>query len=365
MIIVENDVKTQSYTPKYEIYQQWRNAVYEELLDVDMDQDATRWLDCETLHRAKWHAHGLPEQLPAKANYVMVCSELPQTHTKIVQKHTCGLRYCPTCVEMHSARLVSRYTPFISQLATGSYRSRLRHIILTTPYSLEDDNIKERYKEHQKNVLALFDKLLGKTWRKKQGFLVGDEFGEEGNKLHSHILHFGKYIKKDDITKAWKEITNDECEINYVVGVDPDEKSIAKSIKEILKYCTKFWREDDDGNKHMIDPVLVPKLAKVLKGQRRVRTYGLFYGIPKPEIEEKEHLCPDCNAPQQKIWRSDWQVFSRTGMTWKELESSPKNDALDLIPANKSLSESVKIRGKPPPKQPKLPTFDAIPYQID
>lgn len=350
---------------RYQVYAQWRNAVYEALIESDMTEDSTRWIDCETVHRSKWSRAGLPEQLPAKTNYVMVCSDKPEFHSKIIQKHTCGLRYCPTCSEMHSARLVSRYVPYITKLAVKSSRYRLRHIILTTPYSLDDDNIKEKYKQHQKNILALFDELLPKTWRKKQGFLVGDEFGESGNKLHSHILHFGQYIEKQKLTDAWLKVTGGECQINYVRGIDPDEKSISTAVQEVLKYCTKFWRNDADGNKKMIDPYLIPQLAQVLKGQRRIRTYGLFYGIPKPDPVEKECLCPDCNQPQRKIWRSDWQTFVNTGMTQKKLEFAGKKQSLDSITANKSVSEMAKIREKPPDKPKMLPIFDKIPYQHD
>lgn len=365
MSIDQKDPNTQAYHAKYEIYQQWRNAVYEALIDEDMDDDATRWLDCETIHRSKWSPNGLPDTLPPKTNYAMVCTQSPKYHAKIIQKHTCGLRYCPTCAEMHSARLLARYVPFISQIATNSYRFRLRHVILTTPYSLYDDDIKSRYKQHQKNILALFDELLGKTWRKKQGFLVGDEFGEDGDLLHSHILHFGQYIEKDKITQAWLKVTGGECRINYVRGIDPDEKSVGDAIKEVLKYCTKFWRAEADGSKKMIDPYLIPALAKVLKGQRRIRTYGLFYGIPKPDLEEKVIECPACGQPMRKIWKSDWFVFATTGMIWKEIDAIRSKKTLDLITANKSLSEIARIREKPPPKQNKLPIFDAIPYQVD
>lgn len=365
MSIDQIDTKTQSYNYKYEVYQQWRNAVYEALSDCDMDDEATRWLDCETIHRAKWSPDGLPDTLPPKTNYVMVCSDSPKYHPKITQKHTCGLRFCPTCAEMHSARLLKRYVPHISKLASGSYRFRLRHIILTTPYSLYDDDIKSRYKQHQKNVLALFDELLGKTWRKKQGVLVGDEFGEEGDLLHSHILHFGQYLEKDKITEAWLKVTGGQCQINYVRGVDPHEEAVGDAIKEVLKYCTKFWRSEADGSKKMIDPYLIPALAEVLKGQRRIRTYGLFYGIPKPDLEEKEIKCSSCGLPMRKIWKKDWHVFAHTGLTWKEMDASRGKSSLDLIPANKSLSKEARIREKPPPKQLKLDKFDAIPYQID
>lgn len=365
MSINENPRKEQSYTAKYKVYQQWRNAVYEALLDDNMDDEAKRWLECETIHRSKWSAPGLPERLPAKTNYVMVCSSSPKFHPKIVQKHTCGLRFCPTCAEMHSARLLKRYVPHITKLATDSFRFRLRHIVLTTPYSLHDNDIKSKYKQHQKNILKLFDELLGKTWRKKQGVLVGDEFGESGDKLHSHILHFGQYLAKEKITEAWLKVTDGECQINYVRAIDNDEKAVANAIKEVLKYCTKFWRTDKNGSKKMLDPYLIPKLAGVMKGQRRIRTYGLFYGIKKQEQEEKKNNCSDCGSAMKKIWRSDWNIFINTGMTWKEFDLQEQKNALDLIPANKSVSGRAKIKDKPPQKQTKLSFLDAIPYQVD
>lgn len=338
-------------------YQVWRNAVYEALIDADMDDEAQRWLDCETLHRVKLKSVGLPPELPEKTQYIMVCSHDAAAHPKIIQKHTCGLRYCPTCAEQHSARLVARYAPVIESLCeklTKHSRYQFRHIVFTTPYSLHDDDIDEKYKHHRRAMLKVFDALLPDGWRKKQALLIGDEFGEHGDKLHSHVLHYGQYLVHDKLVAKYKEVTGEECQIVYVKGIKPDSESVVAKVQEVLKYCTKFWREDDDGNRKMIDPDVIPKLAAVLKGQRRIRTYGLFYNIPEPERHDKECLCEVCNAPMTKVWRSDYEVFRQTGMTWQEIADS-LNETLNLKTANKSLLMSGLNNKSSPPKQQKLP----------
>lgn len=365
MSIDQNDLNLQPGTSQDYSYQTWRNAVYESLIDANMHKDAQRWLTCETFNRVTWHSETTNHVLPEAAQYVMVCSEHPKQHPKVIQKHTCGLRYCPTCATRFSARFIARYVPHITHIANQPGNRRLRHIILTTPFSLEDPDIKERYKAHQRFVRDVMDEVQPDGWREKQGYLACDEFGETGFKLHTHILHYGRYIQKDKITTAMTRISGGECEINYVRGVAADADAIEKSIKETLKYCTKFWREDDNGERKMIDPYLMPLLAHVLKGQRRVRSYGVFYGINEELINELPGECETCGSSMVKVWRKDWQPFVETGFTWKEIESEVISGDLDLKPANKSILHDAHIGDKPPPKQSILPNFEANQYEME
>lgn len=326
-------------------YESWRNAVYEQLVIAGMDSDAERWLSCETYHKIPFSG----EDAPVGTKNIACCSREPLNHPRIAFKSTCGLRYCPTCAEQHSARLLARYAPVLTELALKSGSRRLRKIMLSTPYSLEDDSTGDHYKKLMSAIPVMFDDLLGTEWRDHSGLLVGAEIGENGYKLHFHLLAYCKFIDQKQLATAWNKATDGHAEVVWIAEVSRDKSSVEKAIAEQLKYCTKFWKLKHDGSRSMIDPHLIPKLAKLLAGTRRIRSYGLFYKIPEPEPET--HYCEVCGSPMVMIWQSDWILFRETCMTWEDLNLKLANNFPNGPPENKFNS---------PPEQRKFDFLDEI-----
>ena len=226
--------------------------------------------------------------------------------------HTCHLRYCVDCERRAMAKRLERFLPAIDD-AINSWRKgsyRLRHIVLTTPYDLSKEEILEQYPRAWKAVQKTIEQVMFNVREKwatleekrrqrislKQhgiGLIVGAEFGEQGHKLHFHLLCYCPYIPHDTLTKYWKENTNQEAYISDIKQVH----SIEQAAKEtITKYVTKLSD---------MPPELIPCLHKVLEGSRRIRSYGIFYNLPA--LEEEPCTCPQCGSSVGYMRRSDYE----------------------------------------------------------
>ena len=168
-------------------------------------------------------------------------------------------------------------------------------------------------------------------WRKNQGFIVADEFGETGEKLHFHILFYGQWIDNKErngfpLSSAWRKVTDGDCEVTYIAGILAED--LHAELMETLKYVCKFWKRDPDtGEVSRLSPTSMVTLHKLLKGQRRVRTYGLFYRVPVALNRRPE--CPDCGETMHRMTSIEYNIWLSTG--WL-----PQEQTLYLRTGNKS-----------------------------
>jgi len=338
-------------------YQQWRNEVYETLYDAGMERVADDWLACST-NFATFELSPNDEKLPDSVKSVYVCSDHPEHYAKAVL-FTCHCRACPDCARRETARLLARYMPKVDELAKkNSRRLAFRHIILTTPIDLEHPNLKFHLNKFLAAVpkvfplLQKYDKdgnaspLLPENWRAKQGYILTAEFGSEGHRLHFHVFWYGQYIPQEELSRVWENVTGSLASVVYIrlVGF----KEATDKLAEQVKYVCKFWtRDKETGIVEYFPPRLVPVLLDVLRGVRRVRSYGVFYGIK--EIE-RESICPHCNMPLNRWSPGEWSIFAQTGWTPDEAE-------LNLIPGNKSASSGQSRDKSPPESVPKQESF--------
>ena len=301
---------------------QWRNDVYEELNEAG--------------------------SLPASAKSVFVCSENHQ-HEAEIYSQTCDLRICPECARRHSARLVARYLPKMLELMHLHHRSyRFRHIIFTLPYALTVPDIREKYLNGFKQVDSVMSALMTRGhWKSEQGYLTTAEFGSDGLKLHYHVIHYGQYLSQGDLVNAWRNITSGDAEIVFVKGFPYGGMSLEDSLREVLKYCCKFYSIDKaTGEVVCLSPSLIPVLCRVLEKTRRIRSAGLFYNLPKSD--RADHLCETCNAPMVNIPVDYYVTYCNTGflpLEWRDAKAG----TLLLRPADKSSSETSGI--SPPGSQ--------------
>lgn len=302
-------------------YQEWRADVYQALLDAGLEHEAELFWSCAGDSPTYFIAKNktIPADAPEKC--VICCASDPGHHAKAI-KATCELRICPECARRLTNRFMARYVPLFECLVRDGRRDyRLRKITLTTPCSLEADDVEEQYRFYRQAVVRLFDDLLSEGWRKRQAVLVADEFGPKGRKLHFHILHFGEWIENragydNTLADAWRAVTNDQAEVVYIELVD--KADVKKAVIESVKYATKMWKVDDEtGDVVRIEPGLVPLLLQVFKGQRRVRSYGLAYAIGP--VEPAPDRCPVCNALMVKYTVGEWNIYVQTGWTIEEV----------------------------------------------
>lgn len=213
-------------------------------------------------------------------------------------KYTCHSRLCPDCERKAQAERLEKYLPLIAaSIERKRYGYKLRHVTITTNLSLTDDDIvttsSAAWRVAKKALdIVLFDQL--KRWKlltdeekrrklpnwKKQliGAVAGGEFGE-GLRFHMHFFIYSPFIHQKKLTAALKLLTAGKWYVNYITA-----KNHAADAKEVVaKYATKLTE---------LPPTLLPKLQTALAGQRRVRNYGCWFGVP-PDTEQSCG-CKEC-----------------------------------------------------------------------
>lgn len=315
----------------YGDYHEWRLFVAEALDAAGYQDEAAKYLNCSCEEPVRFISASATISESGNAKAVYVCQS-NAAHKPVAIFRTCQSRICPDCAKRESARLLARFSPKFQECIHAHHPTyKFRKIVLTTPYALDAPNAAQKYQELKAAIPKVFDRLLGKDWRKDQGFVRAAEFGPEGHKLHFHILFYGAWIdnrKHNDypLSAAWKAVTGDECEIVHISAVNPED--IEHEVIETLKYSVKFWKKDADGTVNRLDPALMPVLFEVLKGTRRVEGYGIFYRLPP--APERERECPVCGAACERWSVTEWNIFVMTGWT-------PDGQKLNLRLADNSL----------------------------
>jgi len=346
--------------PRDAEYVRYRELVYVELLRAGMDKDAEAYLHCSD--PVNCFQPDLSGDLPLGTMGVNACSADHKHPAKTVCP-TCHKRYCCDCAHQQSARLLARYTPFLKGLVRDSGDVyKLRHIVLTSPIRLIDPSCREEMHDLFNKIRDEFwDILIGKNWRDDCGVLIASDFGEDGHKLHFHMLVYSPWIDKESITDAWQQITSGLCEVNWIRLVTEDKDgghTVDSAVAEILKYATKLWKKDKDGKVIYLDPTLVPVLAIVLKGTRRIRSYGLFNGFT---VAEEPHVCEVCAAPRIYLHPEEWYVYCETGFLPFDYDKVRRGeDLLDLITGNNFFEGGGGKKPESVDEQLILPVFAAL-----
>jgi hypothetical protein len=268
--------------------------------------------------------------------------------------------------------MVAKYTPILKELAENSDRAgwSLKKIELTTPYSLEEADAEQLYQDawefFERWQQLLFQHILGDEMTPAEkrrgrldyskhgiGSLCSCEFGERNHHLHFHILMFCPWIDKHLSSDLWREASGGDADITYLRRIDYHD--VDDAVREQVKYVTKF---------NSLPPALVVKLADVLNGSRRVRTYGLVRKAK--EIEKEPCKCSTCAAIVRvmKVREYFELIIARNIAPDPEIFAAARQIFLDLKPGNKTGEvESTHLPRNdpdPPAKQADLPLFDEV-----
>jgi hypothetical protein len=286
----EHHEQIPGFTPRDDIENEWRFAVHENLIRRGYNKEAHEFLYCGDPDT--WHA-------------VKVCPTNPAHHAKAVM-FSCHLRVCPECARRDAARLINRYKPHIEEVVRqGPRHWKLRHITLTTKFSLHAQDAKQKLRDARKMVNVLLDRLLGPSWNKTgQGVLIGAEYGPSGRLLHFHVLHYGPFQAQEKISEIWEELSG--FPVVWVTKV-----SLEEGLREIVKYVSKLSE---------MSAANTARLHEVIKGTRRVWSRGSFYRIIATETPQ---CCKVCGAQIEKWSVSQWKAHVKS---------------LNLIRGNKSAS---------------------------
>lgn len=301
---------------------------------------------------------------------VQVCDN-DVTHEARAIPFTCHLRYCPDCERRHQAELVVKYTPVLKAISEQDDRAgwSLKKIVLTTPYALDAPNAAEQYADAWdmferwqqitmqyllRHELTDGEKRRGRVDYKQHGYgsLVSAEFGENGRKLHFHLAAYMPFLEKHKSSELWQEATGGEAEITWIARID--YHAVEDAVREQVKYVTKFQE---------LPPELVVKLADVLDGARRVRTYGTVRAAEK--IEKEPHVCSVCSSKLAIMLVTEYfqLIISRNVEPDAVVLAAGEHFYLEFKRGNKVGDAGGKLARSDPDAsmQPReLPGFDAV-----
>lgn len=319
-------------------YIRWRLRVSDAYRKAGMPDDAKNFEDCSDPSQFFFLKMG--DEMPPQAINAVVCSSDPAHLSKAICP-SCQLRTCPDCAHREASRLLARYMPTMQQYVERPFRPdwKFRKFVFTTGISLLDDDVRGQVKALYASLRKVFETALKARYQgpiaiSDVGILVDHEFGPNGTKVHFHGIYYGPWIEQEDLSRLWATLTGWNVVRIYGIGKSKLGGDLASAVAEVLKYTTKFWKREKSGKVVFVEPDLVPILHKVLHGTRRVRSWGLFYGIQQPE---EQVFCPDCGAPLALLSRTEWDAWSQTGWTPLELTKVLRGDSLlSLIHGNKS-----------------------------
>jgi hypothetical protein len=338
-----------------EEYQRWRVEVSSRLNDANRWSESVNFAQCGSM----------------LGNFQVLVCDGDVAHEARAIPFTCHLRYCPDCEKRHQATQVAKYTPVLKDLSENSDKPgwSLKKIELTTPYRLADDDASALFQdaweffEHWLQLVCqhvLKHELTPAEIRRQRvslkahgiGALAAAEFGEHGHRLHFHVLIYSPFIPKQTITDLWREASGGECEVNWIRKIDYHD--VEDAVREQVKYVTKFSQ---------LDPALVVKLADVLDGARRLRTYGVVRGATAPEPEP--HVCATCSSAITIMRVREYfeRCIERNISPDPALAAAAAAILLDLKRGNNSGEGGEHLARSDPadlPKQADMPGFDAV-----
>lgn len=336
-------------------YAAWRVEVADRL------NDANRWTESNNFR----HCGDMMGNFQ-----VLVCADDP-THEAKAIPFTCHLRYCPDCAARRSAELAAKYVPILKELADDVDHPTwsLKKIVLTTPYSLLDP----RAGEYLDDALKFVDRWLQLVFKfycgdlmtadeKRRGRFdytphgvggtISVEFGEKGYKLHFHILMLCPWMSQKQLCNLWLEATGGEASVTDIRAVAYGD--VEQCVREMVKYVTKF---------NNLPPTLVVKLADVLDGVHRFKTFGVVRGAAAPEPEPT--VCKHCSAKITVMLVSEYfrLMVERNVEPDAAIAAAGASIFLQFKRGNKVGEAGVHLARDAPtdvPEQVNLPFLDAI-----
>lgn len=362
MTITETPLKNKSPTagsPKNATsaaYRAWRDEV-EELLDERGHSDeAERWAYCDNSPRYIINRNQV--ELPSSAEAVWVCSASSE-HDAVLFSSSCDFRICPECAHRHTARLLSRYIPAIEKEMGLHPEYRLRTITLTRSIQLDEMGFREAAQDGFELIQKAMKEVVGENWNKNgAGLLANWEVGSKGLKLHYHCVYLGNWVDQKRLSKVWQDLTDGD-RVVWVSQVKHNDGDWQGAVSETLKYATKFYSEDKaTGELIYLSPELTVLLFEVLKGTRRIRSWGSFYNIDVQN--ERVFCCSDCGSKMVRTRIEYFEIWRKTGFTETEWKALIGKSLLNLRTANKSPPQKAQANKAKSKQQPLLPCFEKM-----
>lgn len=223
----------------------------------------------------------------------------PECNLKFYTRFYCKFKLCDRCARIYGKeirrKILELITPILANRKKNFTVAMLTLSESSAKYRGRYPNQKE-YKNFNKRIgefcRLFYGKYQGKISRKGNiiedrkrykgaGWFAVNEFGTDNNNLHCHILIYGRWIPQKVLKAAWMKISNGDtgCYIEQI-----------KNPKVAARYVSKYITKPPVFNKTQtaID------FIEATRGQRRMRSGGIFYNTIKIDKKTNPELCPFC-----------------------------------------------------------------------
>jgi len=230
-------------------------------------------------------------------------------------RETCKSRICDRCAESMFRRFRDRGLEIISELPKDGKR---RVMFLTLTFKtrpLTKTHIRHCAKSVRKFVNIFYglyqhryNKRTGRHSKTKNRIDCGGigilEIGPSRN-IHFHLLVYGSYHPLKFMSEKWREITGDSYRLDIQAVSQSTKDSPRKAIQYILKYIRKPPRFDAAGD--------YAAYLDLLKGIRRLHTYGVFYAHKGWQRDRDAFECPFTG---EKLWYDGMAAAGETVLSY-------------------------------------------------
>lgn len=210
---------------------------------------------------------------------------------------SCNSRICEKCGSRMRRSVEKRFIDLVRPLTSKKMKTySIKFLTLTFDtkrwagrYPSQSD-FKRCQREVKELVVRYFHKYKAKK-SKNGGYYLTTKFRGagaigvpelgQGTNIHFHLLVYAPYIPQKTLSDAWFEITGDSMVVDIKQVHNPK-----KAVSYILKYITK-----PPQTKTYED---IANWAWLIKGSRRLKTYGIFYNklpIKKKRDDKQKLLC--------------------------------------------------------------------------
>lgn len=252
---------------------------------------------------------------------------LVQSENKFIKQETyCGSRLCSICSNIRSQKLADLYFPLVDrtkkyafltltdsnndiEFSTEKLKLKLKKQAIF--FTRIKDRLRKRGVENIDAIICL--EIVPPTYKKhtKSGKFYYADF-------HPHYHCFVPYELAVLIKEIWLEFNPDASEVNQKIkSVDVStEQAIRKSFREIIKYSIKATVPNEfDGKKgKVVNLKGVDEIFTLLKGTRRLKTWGIFYDVKHIEtadmrdfnLEKQEYTDVPVMDTGKVILSHDW-----------------------------------------------------------
>jgi len=213
-------------------------------------------------------------------------------NTKLKQLYRCGSRLCNLCCNIRSEQLSDKLIPMLLpgevyvHLTLTKSNTGLSNVLALETRLNEDNKQFTKIKDNCRKQGIVIDavmclEVIPPTYkRRSNGSLYYADF-------HPHYHCFTTLKCALKIVELWLKMNPTALEINQKIRV-LDPNNLRKEIREIIKYSIKATIPTKDGK--AVNLKGVDEIFTLMKGKRRLKTWGAFYDVGKIETIDIEEL---------------------------------------------------------------------------